>query len=57
MQQIEERAYLENKIDSILKPLVTRMFIENPEDHVSYKLSLMFAIVPIHAYIPLQQPR
>ena len=37
MQQIEERAYLENKVDSILKPLVTRMFIESPADHVSSK--------------------
>ena len=35
MQQAENRAYLENRIDSILKPLVTKMFIENPEDHVS----------------------
>ena len=53
MQQIEERAYLENKIDSILKPLVTRMFIENPEDHVSNELLLTFEIGIIHAYVSL----
>ena len=58
MQQIEERAYLENKVDSILKPLVTRMFIENPTDHVSWTWWTYFflTIGQIHARVSLQQP-
>jgi len=34
-QKIEDRAYITTKLDDILKPMMTKMFVENPSDPVS----------------------
>jgi len=40
-KKMEDRAYIQNKIDDILKPMLTKMFVSNPADPVSQlKLSL-----------------
>ena len=34
-QKVEDRAYLQNRLDDILKPMLTKMFVANPTDPVS----------------------
>ena len=36
--KLEDKAYLQNKLDPILKPMITRLFMENPSDPVSLLL-------------------
>lgn len=35
-QKIEDRAYITTKLDDILKPMMTKMFVENPSDPVQF---------------------
>ena len=35
-QKIEDRAYIQTKVDDILKPMLTKMFVTNPSDPVSF---------------------
>ena len=34
-KKIEDRAYIQSKLDEILKPMLTKMFVANPADPVS----------------------
>ena len=34
-QKVEDRAYIQSKLDDILKPMLTKMFVSNPTDPVS----------------------
>ena len=40
-QKIEDRAYLQKKVDDILKPMLTKMFVQNPSDPVSLIICLL----------------
>lgn len=32
----EDKAYISNKVDDILKPLLIKMFVANPSDPIEY---------------------
>lgn len=35
------RAYIQNKLDSILHPMATKIFMENPTDHIEFMLQFL----------------
>ena len=65
-QKIEDKAYIQGKLDEILKPMLTKMFVINPSDPVSvskkggevaYPVLLIRSLGRIHASLSPRQPR
>ena len=51
-QKVEDRAYIQSKLDDILKPMLTKMFVSNPSDPVS-TISWADSLVPYHSSLTI----